>query len=143
MALSRPGIAFILRNDLAGGNVQGESIVVAPPIVLSVPIKYEVENVTKNSLSCFQLVQSFDQWLNNSEHQVVEVPLNDTIFSGEPESNDVTSVPVGVVPTCDLFNPERQSVVSPITSYSTNDSSPENTDEDVNLLSRGKSRWTP
>lgn len=65
LALSGPGIAFILRNYLAGGNVQGESIVVAPPIVVSVPIKYEVEKATKNSLICFRLVQSFAQWLNN------------------------------------------------------------------------------
>ncbi len=43
-----PGITFILGNDLAGGNVWGESKVAPPPIVVCVPRKSDIEKRNKS-----------------------------------------------------------------------------------------------
>lgn len=89
-ALPVPGITFILGNDLAGGNVWGESNVAAPPIVVSVPRKTDVE-IHKEFSDLFPacaVTRSMTKCL--SENQDDKVLLNDTFFSanaGESESD--------------------------------------------------------
>ncbi|XP_073781537.1 uncharacterized protein isoform X2 [Danio rerio] len=80
-ALPVPGITFILGNDLAGGNVWGESKVTALPIVISAPSKSDVEksNIFSNLFPACAVTRSMAKQL--PENQATDVSLGNTFFS--------------------------------------------------------------